>query len=197
MKIFIDFDNTIVDTTKAFIEWYNYEYNRNIDYMEIKSYDFTPHIHLSTSEVSDAFTTKRLYEYLECYDGVYDSLYKLKNTLDCELILVTNCSDKSVMRKLEWLEDHKPLSDLFDGKIFLSIKLPYNKSTIDMSDGVLIDDHRNNHLQSNASYKFAYKDSIIRDWYPTQDDGVIVKCKWKDIINEIEKIVCQNNKNIK
>lgn len=190
MKIFIDFDNTIVDTTYAFINWYNLTHYEDVKCEDICEYDFNPQVSLSKDEVSKAFSLPLLYQCMMLYEDVSDSLFKLRYELGCELILVTNCCDNSVIRKLEWLEQHKPLSDMFNSKIFISSNKSYGKSSIDMSSGILIDDHKENHRLSNAKYKFAYKKYPNCNWYPTEDDGVLVTNSWKTIVDEIE-LICQ------
>ena len=191
MKIFIDFDNTIVNTTHAFVCWYNIVYRDSVESDDIIDYSFNPQIKLLQKEITNAFTTELLYKYMYPYPGMYEALSRLKS-IGCELYLITNCSDKSVVRKIEWLENNEYIKDLFSGKIFLSVGKAFDKSCIDMSDAVLIDDHRENHLKSNAKYKYAFKDHPNRTWYPTEEDGVKVFDSWKAIADDIVKIVCQN-----
>ena len=45
-NIFIDFDNTIVNSTKAFIQVYNEKFDASINYLDVKNYDFSPLINL-------------------------------------------------------------------------------------------------------------------------------------------------------
>ena len=193
MRVFIDFDNTIVDTTKAFVKWYNYVYSKDVRCEDIVEYDFTPQINLPQDEILKAFSNPMLYKFMVTYEGVYDKLYRLKHLLGCELILVTNCSTESTIRKIEWLEQHKPLSNLFSSKIFVCSNNSYGKSSINMDGCVLIDDHKENHKQSNATYKFAYKKYPNCNWYPKEEDGVLVTNDWETLVNEI-KLICQNNK---
>lgn len=188
MRVYVDFDNTIVNTTDAFILWYNNNYNENINSDDIVDYDFNPQVKLSKKEISNAFKTHELTNFLVTYPNVYESLKKIKD-LGLTLILITNCSDESVVRKIEWLDKHKEINSLFDGKIFLSVNKAYDKSCINMCEDILIDDHKENHLLSNAKYKFAYKDNPNRNWFPDNDG---VKDNWLSIYEEIRKIVCQN-----
>ena len=195
MKIYIDFDNTIVDSTKAFVDRYNMMNDTNIDSSDIVSYDFKPQIQLTNEQISEAFGTYSLYDYLKPYEYVERALMRLRCLPNVELYLISNCSDDSVIQKVLWLNKHPKINYCFTGKIFLSISKPYDKSIVDMSNSILIDDHKLNHMCSDAKYKFAFKDNQKREWYPNYDeDGVIVKSSWKDIVDEIEKIVCQNNK---
>lgn len=191
VKLFIDFDNTIADTTSAFCEYYNTLYIENDDdrirSKDITEYDFSDvgwasgH-KLGTKTVSEemllkGFKSDLLFSYLKPYQGVRYALEGLKSTKLFEIYLVSNCSDESAVKKIEWLKKWD-LDRNFDGKVFLNINQAYNKSLLNMKDGILVDDHRANHLNSNAKYKYCFRDYPHRKWHPKIDDGVKLFDKW-------------------
>lgn len=180
MKVFIDFDDTIVNSTETFVSVYNELYNKNVDGKSIIYHGFKPQINLSRDEITSIFASDEFTKYLQPIHGVYKSLSELKKN-GFDLYLITNCSDKSVMQKSIWFENHRQYSNLFCGKIFLSLNKPYDKSIVDMENSVLIDDHKENHKLSNASIKVAYNCYPEREWCPTEKDNVKVFNSWKKI----------------
>lgn len=192
-KIFFDFDNTLVDTTSAFVSWYNNKNDTQIDPKEIINYNFEPQLKLSKEEMIKGFSSDEFFSFLRPFDGVREFLEQLKQTKLFEMYLVSNCSNESIIQKIKWLYEFN-LEKYFDGKIFLSINKPIDKSLIDMSKSIFIDDHKENHLSSNAKYKFAFKDLPQRTWHPTQDDGVMVFSKWNSGLVEYFKYIARHNK---
>ena len=180
INLFIDFDNTIVDTTGAAVKIYNKKFNKNINPLDIENYNMEPHIIISEKERCNLFCKKDLYSNLKAYSGVFEVLNKLKESNLFNIYLVTNCNPKSIPYKIKWLKENN-FDFLFDGKIYLDISncKGYDKSLINMRDGVLIDDHRENHLTSNAKYKLSFQYSKRKqNWGPEPQDGVIVFRKW-------------------
>lgn len=180
MRVFIDFDDTIVNSTETFVKVYNELYNKNVNEKSIIYHGFKPQINLTREEIAYIFSSDKFTKYLQPIYGVYKALSELKKN-GFELYLITNCSDKSVIQKSIWFEKHKQYSNLFCGKIFLSLNKPYDKSIIDMKNSVLIDDHKENHKLSNAYIKVAYNYYPEREWCPTEKDGVCVFNSWKKI----------------
>ena len=179
LNLFIDFDNTIVDTTDAAVKIYNNYFNTNINSLDIENYSMEPFISLNEKERSDLFCKDSLYEILKPFDNVHNILKNLRDSnLFNKIYLVTNCSAKSIPHKIKWLKDNN-FDNLFDGKLYLDVNQGYNKSMINMSNSILIDDHRENHLTSNAKYKLSFQyDKRKQNWGPEPQDGVIVFRKW-------------------
>ena len=70
--------------------------------------------------------------------------------------------------------------------IFLNTGQGYDKSLIDMKDSILIDDHRENHLTSNAKYHFNFKRYEKQNWGPLPDESIEFT-KWdENIVNTIK-----------
>lgn len=185
MNIFIDFDNTIVDSTKAFVSVYNDLYNKNVNADEIINYDFSPQINLQVKDICKIFSSKSFYDRLELFDFVIESLQKFKS-LGHQLILVTNCSADSCKRKIDYLKKFG-LDKLFDSKIYLDIGKAYCKDLIDMSNAILIDDHIENHKSSNAKFKFCFKKNSKQTWSPNleNEQKIQIYTSWKELQNNV------------
>ena len=190
-NIFIDFDNTIVNSTKAFIDVYKYRFPFiNINYMDIENYDFKPHLNISKEEICSIFSSDDFYDKLELYQGVEEILKLIKDSELFNVILITNCSPESIPQKIKFLKQRE-LDKYFDFKIYLDSGKPYDKSIVNMSKGILIDDHRENHLFSNATYKLCYKHNPKQTWCP---DDAITFSKWdKKLFYYLEYIAEHNH----
>ena len=197
-KLFIDFDNTIVDTTKAFCDYFNDVYLEDPSLEGIKShwikeYDLSDVVALSEDELVKGFSSERLFHYLRPYPYVRYALTTLKASGNFQIYLVSNCSAQSATRKIKWLDDFD-FRHLFTGTIFLDINEAYNKSLIDMSDSILIDDHKINHEKSNARWKFCYTDAIRRNWHPETGGEVFLFDSWSsdEVLNKLLEIGAKN-----
>ena len=186
MKIFIDFDDTIVNSTETFVRVYNKRYGTKVRCDDIVNHGFKPQLDVRASEVVNIFSSNDFRKELKPFHGVYKALKELKSN-GFELYLITNCSDTSTVQKLKWFEGHQKYSNLFDGKIFLSLCKPYDKSVVDMKGAVLIDDHKENHKLSNAEAHLAYNTNTNRTWCPTEEDGVKVFDSWAKIKDYLVK----------
>ena len=197
INLFIDFDNTIVNTTKAVVEVYNEKFNANINYLDIENYNLTPYIkNIDEKERSKLFCEKEMYSKLKPYEGVFDVLNKLKESNLFNIYLVTNCAPKSIPYKVKWLEENN-FDQLFSGKIYLDITgcQGYNKSIINMENSILIDDHRENHLSSNAKYKLSFKYNDKQNWGPdpSKGDSVWVFKNWNNGIYYYLEHIAKNH----
>ncbi len=198
VKLFIDFDNTIVDTTEAFCKYFNDVYMEDyklegIKGQWVKEYDFSDVVSISEEELIKAFKSGRLFSYLRPYPYVRYALETLKKSGYFQIYLVSNCSAESAIRKLRWLDEFD-LAQYFDGTIMLNINQAYNKSLIDMADSILIDDHHLNHSNSNAKWKFCYTGPTDRNWHPKNGEGVFKFNHWASemALDKLLKIGAEN-----
>ena len=190
MKIFLDFDNTIVDTNDSLCKYLSQVYHKDISTKDIIKYDLSNVIKLSIEELSNIFSSDLLFNNLQPYPGVRYVLHELKKSNLFEIYLVSNSSEESTKQKLKWLKETN-LDKYFDGKIFLNINKPFDKSLINMKDSIFVDDHKFNHETSNATYKYSYvkHPDVKATWYPWDNKDVTLFSSWgKDIVDEFIKL---------
>ena len=190
-NIFIDFDNTIVNSTKAFIQVYNEKFDASVNYLDVENYDFSPLINLDKEEICKIFSSYDFYRELELFYGVEDVLNYLKESNLFNIILVTNCSADSIKEKIDYLK-RNDLDKYFDSKIYLDSGKPYDKSIINMHNSILIDDHRENHLYSNAKFKLCYRCLDNQNWCPNSDEAIIFN-KWDRKLFYYLEYIAQHN----
>lgn len=192
MKIFVDFDNTLVDSVLAFVTRHNMLYGTRFASSSVTTYEFK-NLNVTEEEIIHGFESRCFFGELTLYKGAKDALIKLQEA-GATLVLVTRGTLANTQLKIEWLNSHHWIKDLFSDFIFLTSNQDAIK--IDMSDSILIDDYRINHVNSNAKYKYAFKDQAQRTWYPSQDDGVKVFNSWSQLAEDIRTILVTKAKDI-
>lgn len=171
-KLILDYDNTIVNTTKAFIEAHklicgrNYMFNKEQEpkWELVKRYDFLDQIPSLTPIMKVAtFNSQAFYDNLEYYDDAKEILEEISSKTDVHI--VSMCSFDSAKIKGARLQKDLP-------KIkFQPIIFPFynDKSIIDMRGAVFMDDVTKNLKTSSADEKicFKYQDitmDVNEDW---------------------------------
>lgn len=166
-KLFLDADNTIFNTTKAFIDTYMFIYGRKYMYNKdkapkwdlVKKYDFSDQIpDLTKQQKASVFNTKTLNDKLSYYDNAKYVINELAKQTD--VIIVSMCSYKSAYLKGEKIEKDMP-NVKFQPIIYPHFK---DKAHIDMTDGIFIDDVTKNLHTSSADEKICFRyNNIIMD----------------------------------
>lgn len=160
MKLFIDFDDTIVETMRTYCTTYNHLYKNHpdykfADYTKVKHWDFREICPLTVDNPNEIFENENFFKFATFYYDVRKVLKKLNEKF--EIYIITIGTPKNIELKTRWIAEHLPF---IENSIFLynkSIKM--DKSIIDMSDGILIDDHQNNLFNSNAMGKICFNGS--------------------------------------
>lgn len=158
MKIFLDFDNTIVDSTKAICDMYNecYKDHKNFipaDPEKCFDWNFKDVCPLAPSWwVNNCFNTKQFFANLHLMKDAYGAIRRLSRKH--EIYIVTIGDFRNIAYKSMFLEGNLP----FVQNIICirNENCNMNKEIVDMSDGILIDDNLENLKSSNAAYKFVF-----------------------------------------
>lgn len=171
-KLFLDADNTILNTTKAFIETYMLIYGRKYmnkenkipKWEKVSKYDFTDQIpSLTLKEKRIVFETMVLHDKLDYYEGAKEIINKLSK--DFDIHIVSMCSLKTATLKGDKFSKDFPFV-----KFMPILHTNYeDKSIVDMRNGVFIDDVAKNLITSSADVKVCMKYNgiemdINKDW---------------------------------
>lgn len=182
-KLYIDFDGTIVNTIAAIVSLYNddFKYYKEfypIKWWEVNTWDFKE-CKLATNEyINKYFNQERFFKILTYMDWAKEILEELKN--EYHITIVSIGSYANLKGKSDWILYNLPFCD------FIGINLDENKdkSCINMSDGILIDDMSKNLKNNNAAINICFGDEYEwnKDW-----DGF--RCKnWNDIKNFLKGV---------
>lgn len=186
-SIYIDFDGVIVDTIAGIVELYNEDFQYYRDYKviypeDIQTYDFKECSCASAEYINTYFNTPRLFQTLEMMPEAWSSIWTLIDHFSIKV--VSHGYSPNLAIKKNWIECNLPYGVEFEG---IDLKHYNDKSSVDMSDGIFIDDKLTNLETSNAAYKILFGNEY--DWNRGYDPKKIYRCyNWDEVMKTINKI---------
>lgn len=148
--IYLDFDNTIVESNKRIIEMLNSKYNTSKTEDDLHDYNYNSIYPISEKEKLEMFESDDFYSGLEFKSGVLDVLNKYYQLYN--IVIVSIGTEENLKKKKEWLKNNLPYNFSFIGCDGRRCK----KNRIDMDDAIQIDDNFDC-LKTNATLKILYK----------------------------------------
>jgi 5'(3')-deoxyribonucleotidase len=160
-KLILDFDNTIVNSTKAFCNVYNLSYcfNKNwvkADWTLSNVYNFEdvcPLLEGKHEWVYPLFEHELFFKTLEFINEntkeVIEQVCKNYNVYICSIGTPKNLYLKSL-----WLQKHLPCIQQY--VLLTNNGCKMDKSIVNMDDGWLLDDNNDNLMSSNAGCKISF-----------------------------------------
>ena len=160
-KLFCDLDNTILNSIKTICDMYNedYRYYPNYHYIhwtDINTYNFKECNCATTKDLVRYFTQPRFFEKAEFMDNAKEVLNRLKDKY--EIIIVSMGVQPNLFGKEIWIKDNLPFAKF----VGVDMEEYKDKSYVDMSDGILIDDEKRYLDNSDANVKICFGD--IYEW---------------------------------
>lgn len=186
IKIYLDFDNTLVDSNSAMVYLLNQEFGTKKEYKDLKKYDFKDLFpELTDEHCEELFGDWRLFSLLEFFDNCFETLDYFKKR--CNYSLVTYGNKYNLSAKKIWCERYLPFLKELHLLEYVPGDINYDKSMIDMSDGIFIDDHIDYLRSSNAKVKILFRNNHDGDWNEINNlDDVYVVNSWKEIYHIIK-----------
>lgn len=176
-KLFLDFDNTIVNSTKAYCDVYNFVYKdckefKKAEWYKVEKYDLTDQCPLATTR--HIFSDEMFFDVLELMDKyTYDILRELSKKY--QIIICSIGTFTNISYKTKWIKDKLPM--VKDAVMITNSNCQMDKSIVDMSGSIFIDDVESNLISANAEYKLIFGDEY--EWnHPSKYSRV---ANWKDI----------------
>lgn len=188
-KLFLDFDNTIVDTIAAVVSIYNEDYASHegfiqVDPKDVTSWEFTECNLATYEEIDKYFGDKRFFQRVKLYPSAGQVLRSLSHRYD--ITIVSHGYASNLKLKEGWVKD-KLFKEIFDSSCnaeFIGVdwETHNDKSHVDMSNSIFVDDSIRNLETSSAKYKILYGEYM--DWNNTNIE--FIRCKnWLDLNNQI------------
>jgi hypothetical protein len=186
MKLFLDFDGVIANTVRAVCELYNQDYSLYPKYKkvfpdEIDTWGFKELELLSHDDLHKYFGQYRFFEWLKPMPTCEGShLRTLGNLYELKICTIGNYPN--IAGKRYWLNKFA----MYDIKYTL-VEVTCgskDKSSVDMSGGIIVDDSIENLRTSNADLKICYGEEKgwNREW-----SGI--RCRdWKELMELLENI---------
>lgn len=180
IKLFLDFDETLVKTIKSFVDVKNSIDGSNVDYRDCKKWDFTDVFpNLTKEEMYEIFDSFDFFDRLELFEGAVDTLVEL---MDCyEYNFVTMGKQANLFRKEYFLID-KLIDFASYGFIAVDEEKYSDKSHVDMEDSIFIDDRIDNLRTSNAKVKILFKAYNDFEWQQVEpNEDIYIVNTWSEI----------------
>ena len=183
LKLFIDLDEVTFNTTKCIVKLYNEDFCYYSDYTPIRwtdvnTWNFTELKAATSEQINTYFNQPRFFANVEYMDNAYEVINELSN--EYEITFVSHGYSPNLRIKEEFIKDVFPFAKF----IGVNLKEHKDKSCVDMSGGIFIDDGGNNLLTSNAKYKICFGD--VRPW---NEEYKGERCNnWYDVKRKISEI---------
>lgn len=108
--------------------------------------------YLNPTQIDSIFEYDKFFKSLEFMDGAYEVLQML--TEKYEVIIVTMGSLPNLSMKAEWIKQNLPF--IHNVILLYNADGDTDKSMVDMSDGIFLDDHQNNLWTSNSIEQYVF-----------------------------------------
>jgi len=182
-EIFVDFDETIVNSLKAVCGIYNDKYNADAHWMDSRVWSLKDECPLlKDGEVTDLFSEDSFFRRITLKDGAFEVLTELAK--DYPITIVSIGTTKNCTKKESFINANLPF---VSRSILIPVeknKLVMDKSSVDMSNGIFIDDVEDNLFSSNAAMQILYENIPNTDWN-SKWRGERIK-SWYDIYKYFE-----------
>lgn len=175
ITIYLDFDNTIVESNKKVIEILNERYGENKSEDDLVDYGFNSIHKIPEKEKLSIFESDEFFTDLQFKPHIIDIITKNYNKFNW--VITTKGTKANLDKKFAWLDEHWP----FDMQRIGITNDNLSKSTVDMSNGIQIDDV-SAALDTKAAVKILYKDYNDFCWQQIEPgDDILVVNSWEEI----------------
>lgn len=175
-KLYLDFDGCIVDTISSIVDLYNEDFKYYKKFKPVKSYEINTwnfeECNCATAEyINTYFNQQRFFDRLNYMDWAKEVLDKLKEKF--EITIVSSGYSPNLIAKDIWIRNNLPFCKF----IGVNLKEYKDKSHIDMSGGIFIDDSMSNLATSNAWFNICFGD--VYSW---NEEWKGIRCyNWNDV----------------
>lgn len=183
MRIFVDVDGTVLDTTGALADYYNEHYHTEEGFIEadgdlIEVWDAHDQMPLMNGAIEHIFESDFFWDNVRIKEGAVDIIRGWVEDGE-EVYFLSIGSSTNIAKKTEFLKKHFP----FVHRHIMLVQnkfMKMDKSIVDMAGAMIIDDHVSNLLTCNAEYKVLFKDLGDKEWnkIPRGVHDIAVMKKW-------------------
>ena len=176
IKLFIDADDTILKSSETTIDILNKKFN----IIPSKTFD----------DIHD-WGYRSIYG--QCTDEIINDVYDSDEFFEQ---VVTKGHEKNIKNKEKYFKKHLPRAKVIGCKFKSCDDKKYDKSHIDMSHGIQIDDRTDCLMGTNSDTKILFKNKAERYWNQINgtNEDIYIANEWKEIIDILE--FAANNPNL-
>lgn len=178
MKLFIDFDNTIANSSEVIVGMLNEHFSKNENFEKLRKYDFSDLFpECSYWDIEKFFNSNEMFERLRIFPNMTETVDAFKDFFD-EISIVTIGTKHNLENKKRFLKENN-LELAFYG---IENDGRSDKSGVDMHNGVFIDDHIGCLHSSNAKIKILMKNVENGEWNKVEpNDDIYVVNNWYEV----------------
>ena len=173
--VYVDFDNTIVESNQKVIEILNDKYGLNKSEDDLKDYGYTSIAPITEEEKLGIFESDEFFSNLKFKSDFLKVLNKYDGKV--KFIITTKGTAENLKKKEQWVKENIPGNVSFVGITNNSL----SKKQVDMTNGIQIDDCTAA-LDTNADIKILYKDNHNFNWQSNYNNtDILVVNTWLEI----------------
>lgn len=173
--VYVDFDNTIVESNQKVIEILNDKYGLNKSEDDLEDYGYTSIAPITEEEKLGIFESDEFFSNLKFKSDFLKVLNKYDGRV--KFIITTKGTAENLKKKEQWVKENIPGNVSFVGITNNSL----SKKQVDMINGIQIDDCTAA-LDTNADIKILYKDNHNFNWQSNYNNtDILVVNTWLEI----------------
>jgi hypothetical protein len=178
VKLFIDFDNTIANSSEVIVDMLNEHFDKNENFEKLRKYDFSDLFpECSYWDIEKFFNSDEMFERLKIFPNMIETVDAFKDFFD-EISIVTIGTKDNLENKKRFLKENN-LELTFYG---IENNGRSDKSSVDMHNSVFIDDHIGCLHSSNAKIKILMKNVENGEWNKVEpNDDIYVVNNWYEV----------------
>lgn len=178
MKLFIDFDNTIANSSEVIVDMLNEHFGKHENFEKLRKYDFSDLFpECSYWDIEKFFNSDEMFERLKIFPNMIETVDAFRDFFD-EISIVTIGTKYNLENKKRFLKENN-LELTFYG---IENNGRSDKSSVDMRNGVFIDDHIGCLHSSNAKIKILMKNVENGEWNKVEpNDDIYVVNNWYEV----------------
>ena len=189
IKLFIDADDTILESSKAFINIINRQDNINPPKTYDKLHDWkykSLFPYMTNERIIEVYDSEEFFNTVKINTD-FEKFY-LEHENDFEFYIVTKGYKSNIEHKQKYFKKYLPKAKIvgchFDSKEVEN----FDKSHINMNYGIQIDDRTDCLMGTSANIKILFKNHQEFDWNQTYDinEPIYIMNDWKEIIETLE-----------
>lgn len=164
VTLYVDADDTILDSSKAVIEMLNEKYNLSPAKTILDLEDWNYHSicdEVTANEVTEIYNSKEFFDRVKIKDGFKKFWNKHKDKF--ELKIVTKGTKENLDKKQKYFKENIPEAEVIGVGFTTEDLSDFGKKHIDMRNGIQIDD-RTDSLNTNAPIKILLTHGVQLPW---------------------------------
>ena len=173
--VYVDFDNTIVESNQKVIVILNDKYGLNKSEDDLEDYGYTSIAPITEEEKLGIFESDEFFSNLK----FKSDFLKVLNKYDGKekFVITTKGTAENLKKKEQWIKENIPGNISFVGITNNSL----SKRQVDMTNGIQIDEGTAA-LDTNADIKILYKDNHNFNWQSNYNNtDILVVNTWLEI----------------